>query len=199
MDYRSDIYDDIFKRKVAEHFPLLFDDFGPLAWLIIKAQCWQESSFNSKAISPAGAIGLMQLMPSTAQYLRIDDPFDPEKSIDGGVRYLAEQYSKLREIPHKTDRIKAALASYNGGRGYINSALALGRFVEGLPTGFSKWQSVGKPVGFWQTWPVISTLLGHEQCTSGGKRPDYEQMINYVDRIELVLSDLFIIQGIKGE
>lgn len=195
MDYRYTGYDELFQKNVAVHFPELFDDFGPLAWLIVKAQCWQESRFDPYAVSDAGAQGLMQVIPGTAKYLGIEDPFDPEQSIEGGVKYLAEQYNHLKEIRHKTDRIKAALASYNGGRGYINSALALGRDIEGYPEGFSAWKKIGQPTGFWQTWPVIATLLGHEQCKSRGLRPDYEQMIEYVERIELILSDLFIVQG----
>lgn len=97
MVYRDTSYDHLFKRGVSEHFPVLFDDFGPLAWLIIKGQCWQGSSSNPKAVSSAGAIGLMQIMPKTAQDLGMTDPIDPEQSINGGVDQAfaaGEQYGR---------------------------------------------------------------------------------------------------------
>lgn len=67
----------------------------------------QESGWNAKALSHAGAIGLAQLMPGTASVLRVD-PHDPYQNLDGGARYLAQQYRAFKSW-------RLALAAYNAG------------------------------------------------------------------------------------
>ncbi len=76
---------------------------------IVKAIIMAESSYNPKAVSKKGAKGLMQLMPKTAKEMGVEDIFNPEHNIDGGVRY----YKKLLK-QFKGD-IKLALAAYNAG------------------------------------------------------------------------------------
>ena len=71
----------------------------------------QESRFNPKARSHKGAIGLAQLMPFTAAKLGVD-PHDPYQNLDGGARYLAEQYRSFRSW-------RLALAAYNAGPGAV--------------------------------------------------------------------------------
>jgi soluble lytic murein transglycosylase-like protein len=67
----------------------------------------QESGWNPQALSHKGAIGLAQLMPDTARYLRVD-PHDPRQNLEGGARYLIEQYRRFGSW-------RLALAAYNAG------------------------------------------------------------------------------------
>lgn len=76
---------------------------------LVRAVIQQESGGNSRSVSAAGAKGLMQLMPETAQGYGVTDPFDPEQNVSAGTRHLA---GLLREF--KGD-IPQALAAYNAG------------------------------------------------------------------------------------
>jgi len=80
----------------------------------IRSVIHQESGGNTKAVSRAGARGLMQLMPGTAAQLGVADSFSPEQNVNGGARYLRE----LLERYHG-DAIKA-LAAYNAGPGAVD-------------------------------------------------------------------------------
>ncbi|WP_245597646.1 lytic transglycosylase domain-containing protein [Psychromonas aquimarina] len=78
----------------------------------IHAVITAESSYQRKAVSTAGAKGLMQLMPVTAKRFGVDDPFDPKQSIHAGALYLNKL---LKEFKSK----KLALAAYNAGEGTV--------------------------------------------------------------------------------
>jgi soluble lytic murein transglycosylase-like protein len=70
-----------------------------------------ESGFQPKAVSPKGAIGLMQLMPATARQLGVD-PNDPRENADGGAQYLRYLLAKYENDPNQ---VLLALAAYNAG------------------------------------------------------------------------------------
>ena len=61
---------------------------------VARAMVQQESGWNPAAVSPAGAMGMMQLMPATARELGVRNPMDPYENMDGGLRYAAQQMQK---------------------------------------------------------------------------------------------------------
>ncbi|HYU32597.1 MAG TPA: transporter substrate-binding domain-containing protein [Thermoanaerobaculia bacterium] len=94
-------------------------------WRLIAAQSYQESHFNPRARSWAGAIGLMQIMPRTARQLRIN-PQDPDQSVEGACRYLSQLDDTWQtSVEGQEERIKFDLASYNVGLGHVQDAVRL--------------------------------------------------------------------------
>ncbi len=81
--------------------------------LLVHSMIKIESNYNPFAVSPKGAMGLMQLMPATARQLGVKDAFDVRQNVDGGVRY----YKYLRGLYKDDDRL--ALAAYNAGPGTV--------------------------------------------------------------------------------
>jgi soluble lytic murein transglycosylase-like protein len=80
---------------------------------LIKAVIKTESNFNHRAVSPKGARGLMQLMPTTAYALQVSDSFQPENNVEGGVKYLRYLMELFR------NDLSLALAAYNAGENAV--------------------------------------------------------------------------------
>ena len=106
-------YDDLV-RKYADEYS--FD------WRLIVAQMYQESRFNPAATSHAGAEGLMQIMPTTAETIGGNNLSDPATSIKIGVKYLSILRDQFEDSLLLEDRTWFSLASYNAGFGRVKQA-----------------------------------------------------------------------------
>lgn len=117
-DGRISHYDDLFRKYAPQ---INWD------WRLLAALVYTESNFNPSAVSWAGAKGLMQLMPRTARAYGVPAGMesDPEQSVKGGVKYIAELQKIFSKVKSDNDRIKFVLASYNSGIGHVFDAMAL--------------------------------------------------------------------------
>ena len=103
------------RRSPASPTPNLFNAAGArygVSPMLLAAVARQESGYNPKAVSGAGAQGLMQLMPGTAKGLGVTNSFDPAQAVDGAARML-------RDLTHRFGRVDLALAAYNAGPGAV--------------------------------------------------------------------------------
>ena len=91
---------------------------------LVRAVIRMESGGRTAAVSPKGAMGLMQLMPGTARMLGVEDPFDPVQNLEGGIKYLSQLSDK-----YQGDLVKT-LAAYNAGPGRVDSYGGVPPFAE---------------------------------------------------------------------
>jgi membrane-bound lytic murein transglycosylase F len=111
-------FDEHFKRAGAE---------ADVDWRLLAAQAYQESRFDPEARSPFGAVGVMQLLPSTAKELGCEDPTQPGAAIRAGARYLGKLMKRFEDEPEVAlkDRVRFALAAYNVGLAHLDDARVL--------------------------------------------------------------------------
>jgi hypothetical protein len=91
---------------------------------LIRAVIQTESGWNAGAVSRKGAVGLMQLVPSTAQRFGVKDMFSPKQNVDAGVRYLKSLLERYN------GNLELALAAYNAGEGAVDRARGVPAFRE---------------------------------------------------------------------
>ncbi len=95
-------------------------------WRLLASQAYQESAFDPRARSWAGAQGLLQLMPATAREVGVSNPLDISQNVSGAVRYLSWLTGQwVDEIPDEAQRLRFILASYNAGAGHVQDARRL--------------------------------------------------------------------------
>ena len=139
---------------VSEDMDAIFEDaascFG-LSSKLLTAVAKTESNFNPKAVSKAGAMGVMQLMPATARSLGVSDPYDARQNIMGGAKYLKENLDRFGDV-------RLALAAYNAGP---NSVKKYG----GVPPYSETQNYVKKIMGYLGG----DTLYANRSVTTGGR------------------------------
>jgi peptidoglycan lytic transglycosylase F len=113
-------------------------------WRLLAAQAYHESRFYPEQVSWAGAVGLMQLMPETAQDVGVTDLYDPDQNIHGGARYLRQLLDIMEENLGENssdfrNQVSFALAAYNAGLGHVFNARRLVREQNGNP---DNWRDV---------------------------------------------------------
>lgn len=113
--------------KISRYDEIIKEHAGTLNWdwRLLASQIYQESQFDPKTKSWAGAMGLMQLMPKTAAHFGGDDPYNPADNIKAGVNFLKWLDDFWKEIPDGGEKTKFVLASYNVGQGHIADARRL--------------------------------------------------------------------------
>lgn len=104
---------------------------------LVRAVIKAESNFDPQALSPKGAMGLMQLMPDTARDMGVSDPFDPVENIHGGVGYLS------RLLTNQNGDLIRALAAYNAGPTRVMT-------YGGIPPFRETWNYVKRVMNYYQ-------------------------------------------------
>ncbi len=114
-------------NQISSYDPLIKEYAKELGWdwRLLASLVYQESQFQPNDSSWAGAKGLMQMMPATAEELGIKNLGDPEESLRGGTAYLGKLYSNFKMIEDSVQRIKFTMASYNCGYQHVKDAQSL--------------------------------------------------------------------------
>ncbi len=136
--YKRRILSDFYSKnsgKISPYDDLIRQNAEKLAWdwRLLASQIYQESKFDPGAESWAGALGLMQLMPGTANDLGLGNILDPSENLSAGTRYLQKLWENWEEIPDTIQRVKFVLASYNCGLGHVRDAQRLAEAFEEDP------------------------------------------------------------------
>ena len=161
-------YENLFKAAAIEH---------DQDWRFLAAVSYQESLWNSNAVSPTGVKGLMMLTRDTANELNIKNRIDPYTSVNGGTEYFLSMHEKIPSRIGEPDRTWMALAAYNVGFGHLEDARILTQNAGDNP---DLWMDVRKHL------PLLSNKKWYEKTRHGyarGKEPViYVQNIrNYFD------------------
>ena len=154
-----------------KQFEAAAEEYG-VPWTLLAAQAYQESRWDKHAKSPTGVRGLMMLTRDTASSLGIKNRLDPEKSIDGGARYLAYLKNKISDEITGPDRMWIALAAYNVGMGHIKDAQKLATQFDRNPESWSDLKTV---------LPLLAKKKYYKELSYGYARG--WEPVHYVKRI----------------
>jgi membrane-bound lytic murein transglycosylase F len=127
-DRRDSRYLTSVTSELSEWDPLVKQHADQIGWdwRLLASQMFQESRFDPKARSWAGAAGLLQLMPATAEQFGVRNVYDPEDNVAGAARYLAWLARYWQDqVPDPEERMKFVLGSYNAGQGHVQDARRL--------------------------------------------------------------------------
>lgn len=124
--FQSDFYSKN-TNKISKYDDIIKENAKKIGWdwRFLCSQVYQESRFDPKAKSWAGAGGLIQLMPATAKEVGVSDSFNPKQNISGGVKYLHKMRNKFKAVRDSIQRIKFTLAAFNCGAGHVFDAMRL--------------------------------------------------------------------------
>lgn len=122
---------------------------------LLTAIARQESNFTASATSSSGAMGIMQLMPATAQGLGVNDAYNPYENIMGGTKYISQLLSRYN------GDVSLALAAYNAGSGNVAK-------YGGIPPFAETQNYVSKVLGYYQDSTANGTVTGSNHATSTG-------------------------------
>ncbi len=116
-------------NRISEYDDLIQASADSLGWdwRLLASMVFQESKFNPELESWAGAKGLMQLMPVTAERYGVDDRSDPEESMKAATNVIQVLWNRFVDVPDSTDRIKFTMAAYNCGYGHVVDARTLAK------------------------------------------------------------------------
>ena len=171
-------YEKIFREAALEY---------DMDWRFLAAVSYQESLWNSKAVSPTGVKGLMMLTNNTALQLKIKNRRDPVKSVHGGTKYYLSMHKKIPARIGEPDRTWFALAAYNVGFGHLEDARILAQRAGLNP---DLWSDVKKYL------PLLSKKKWYEQTKHGYARG--REPVTYVQNIRNYY-DLLVWLDHKGE
>lgn len=159
-------YDDIIRKHAAD---LGWD------WRMLAAVVYQESKFSINSRSHRGAQGLMQVMPQTAKYYKVDDLLDPDQNILAGTRHLKRlQNLYIRENLEHQELVKFTLAAYNAGEGRVADCR---NFAASMEVDSNSWDEIVKIIPLMREDSILK-----EESVKLGKFQGHET-IAYIDNV----------------
>jgi peptidoglycan lytic transglycosylase F len=184
-DTRPFVYEESreFQAHVGSRLPQFRSWFEAAAaqsgidWRLLAAIGYQESKWEAHAASTEGAVGVMMLTADTAQAMGIKDRTNPEQSIAGGARYLAQVREMIPDRIAEPDRTWLTIAAYNVGYGHLEDARIIA-------------QSRGRNPDSWADVRAVLPLLGQQRWYEQAKRGYARgwEPVQFVDRIQRYLT-----------